>query len=128
MHASADQVWRVISSPGNLTRFHPFCQENPVERWPGADSQDQVIYYNGLALTRNFTNWLEGIGYDLEAVDDAGERFAVSWRIGADGLHNSHLTITIRPYLTQYAERKRRQYARLFGSHRLFSPPVPDPD
>ena len=27
---SADMVWELISSPGHLNQFHPFCEENFV--------------------------------------------------------------------------------------------------
>lgn len=147
---SPEQVWQVISSPGNLVKFHPFCQMNPVERWPGVGSKDKVIYYSGLILVRNFTAWIEGVGYDLDARSEDGMRFKVTWRIKAEGDNSSSLSVTITPYTAQGSSRRKGRYTRLlgsyleltlkgfesyihtgeqvrrnqFGSHRLFSPPV----
>lgn len=63
--APSNQVWELISKPVNLELCHPFCQSNPVEKWPGNESIDYVWYYNGLEYQRTFTNWINGIGYDL---------------------------------------------------------------
>ena len=52
---SREDVWEVISRPGNLVDFHPFCESNPVEVWPGVGSKDKIYYYNGLVLEREFT-------------------------------------------------------------------------
>ena len=79
--ASMDRVWQVISEPGNLVYFHPFCESNPVEAWPGVGSSDKVCYYNGLVLERDFTNWIEGSCYNLMASAEEGLQFKVTWRI-----------------------------------------------
>ena len=33
VHASAREVWQLISTPGNLEKFHPYCAKNPVKHW-----------------------------------------------------------------------------------------------
>ena len=44
---SADLVWDLISSPGHLNQFHPFCKENKVlESKNAAILKDQLIYLN----------------------------------------------------------------------------------
>ena len=147
---SREEVWGVISRPCNLVDFHPFCQSNPVEVWPGVGSKDKIYYYSGLVLVREFTAWIEGIGYDLTATSQDDTQFKVSWRITPAENNHSSLTLTIRQVLEQGSERKMKQYVRLlekylnqvgqgceyylrtgervrrnqFGSHRLFSPPV----
>lgn len=147
---SREEVWGVISRPGNLVDFHPFCQSNPVEVWPGVGSKDKIYYYSGLVLVREFTAWIEGIGYDLTATSEDGMQFKVSWRITPAENNHSCLTLTIRQVLEQGSDRKMKQYSRLlkkyliqvgqgceyylrtgervrrnqFGSHRLFSPPA----
>jgi len=63
--APPERGWEIISSPGNLVNFHPYCESNPVERWPGKGSIDSVYYYNGLKFIRQFTDWNDGIGYEL---------------------------------------------------------------
>jgi hypothetical protein len=148
--ACGEDVWQEISKPRNLIDFHPFCEENPVEVWPGSGSKDKIFYYSGLVLERDFTNWIEGIGYDLTASSQDGLQFKVSWRITYEDDYYSTLFLTIRQLLEPDSERKVKQFDRLltkylgqvlqgfeyymrtgervtrnqFGSHRLFSPPV----
>jgi hypothetical protein len=145
-----EKVWEVISRPGNLVDFHPFCRSNPVEIWPGVGSRDKVVYYNGLVLVREFTTWLKGTGYDLIASAQDDMQFKVSWRITTDGDESSALTLTIRQVIGDSSEKRVKLFSRLlekylkqvgqgfeyslrtgervtrnqFGSHRLFSPPV----
>jgi hypothetical protein len=147
---SRERVWQVISRPGNLIDFHPFCESNPVEVWPGVGSRDRIYYYSGLVLVRDFTAWSEGTGYDLTATSDNGMQFKVFWRITTEGDESSALNLTIKQVLEQSSEKRVKQYAKLlgkylkqvgqgfeyylstgervtrnqFGSHRLFSPPV----
>lgn len=148
--ASAKRVWQVISMPGNLEYFHPFCERNPVDIWPGTGSRDRIYYYNGLILTREIDRWIDGEGYDLIASAEDVLNFRVYWRIHEEKAGRSSLEITIRQILEQIDERKTKQFSRLlakylqqvgkgfeyyintgekvtrnqFGSHRLFSPPV----
>ncbi|MGB5844906.1 MAG: hypothetical protein WBG94_10710 [Anaerolineales bacterium] len=150
LSACGEDVWQEISKPGNLVDFHPFCESNPVEIWPGTGSRDRVCYYNGLVLVRDFTNWIDGKGYDLTATSENNLQFRVSWRITYQEDYYSTLTLTIRQLLDPGSERKTKQFARLlekylqqvgqgleyymrtgqrvtrnqFGAHRLFSPPV----
>lgn len=150
VHVSRQKVWEVISRPGNLVDFHPFCESNPVEIWPGVGSRDSIFYYSGLVLVREFTTWLDGTGYDLIASSEDGLQFKVSWRITTDGNESSALNLTIRQVIGDSSEKREKQFTRLlekylkqvgqgfeyylrtgervsrnqFGSHRLFSPPV----
>ena len=55
---SASVVWELISYPGHLNQFHPFCKENKVlESKNDAILKDQLIYLNGLTYYRTFTDW-----------------------------------------------------------------------
>ena len=33
--------------PGNLEKYHPFCLQNQIIKWPGVDSHDEIHYLNG---------------------------------------------------------------------------------
>lgn len=93
-----DKVWEIISKQGNLELCHPFCESNPVEQWPGSKSIDYVNYYNGLKYQRNFTSWVEGIGYDLLIGKVNGRKSKVLWRINKIDNSSSELKITIYPH------------------------------
>jgi hypothetical protein len=102
INAAPSEVWSVISSAGNLERCHPFCRRNPVELWPGVGSRDSIEYYSGWLFERNFTGWIDGVGYDLEIGRKGGRRSAVSWRIRETEDGNSVLGITIYPVGLQH--------------------------
>jgi hypothetical protein len=101
IEASSDEVWSVISSPGNLEDCHPFCESNPVDQWPGVGSRDTIHYYSGWVLQREFSNWIDGVGYDLVIGREGGRKTFVSWRIGTEEEGLSRLTITLYPQILQ---------------------------
>jgi len=98
INAVPQLVWEVISKPNKLELYHPFCESNPVENWPGSKSIDYVNYYNGLKLKRIFTDWIEGQGYDLLIGEENGKKSKVIWRISTTDNISSDLKITIYPY------------------------------
>jgi hypothetical protein len=100
--APQPKVWEIISSPGTLTLYHPFCEQNPVFDWRGAHSHDEIHYFNGVILVRHFRSWYEDIGYDLEVGRSGGRKSNVSWRINS--IKNGHcsLEITVFPHAVQH--------------------------
>ena len=61
-----EKVWQGLIEPGYLKRCHPFCKSTEVEAWPGVGSRDQITYYSGRKYRRNFVEWFDGVGYDIE--------------------------------------------------------------
>jgi hypothetical protein len=102
INAAPSDVWSVISNPGNLETCHPFCRRNPVESWPGVGSRDSIEYHSGWLLERHFTDWIDGVGYDLEIGRKGGRRSAVSWRIRGVDDGTSVFGITIYPVGLQH--------------------------
>ena len=94
-------IWAAISRPGNLEDCHPFCETNPVDEWPGVGSKDTIHYYSGWVLHREFTNWIDGVGYDLIIGMDGGRKSYVSWRITEEQENISTLSITLYPHILQ---------------------------
>ena len=99
INASACDVWSVISSPGILEKCHPFCAQNPVHVWSGADSRDEIHYLNGLIYERRFYQWQEGSGYDLEIFQEGRVLAKVMWRVSEIWDQGCKLQITIYPRL-----------------------------
>jgi hypothetical protein len=115
INAQPERVWEVISKPGNLELCHPFCESNPVEKWPGKKPIDYVIYYNGLKYQRIFTDWIEGHGYDLLIGRKEGRKSKVLWRINKSGDSSSELIITIYPHIiNKYPNPINRQIERFY--------------
>ena len=94
-------VWAAISTPGILELCHPVCRANPVTVWPGAESRDEVHYFNGKVYERRFMEWIDGVGYSLEIGEHGQETSLVRWRVKAIDRTASTLGITVHPYLLQ---------------------------
>jgi hypothetical protein len=99
--APAQAVWQVISRRGNLEFCHPFCLRNPVHVWPGPQSRDEVHYLNGLVYARQFKEWFDGVGYDLEISGKGSNKSQVSWRITPEDDRQCALRITVFPQALQ---------------------------
>ena len=99
--APTSRIWEVISSPGMLPLYHPFCEKNPVFEWSGAASHDEVHYFNGVVLVRRFKNWYDDVGYDLEIGRTGGRQSFVSWRIRPVENNRGSIEITIYPHALQ---------------------------
>ena len=98
IEAPSEKVWETISTPGVLELCHPFCKSNPVENWNGKNSVDLILYYSGLRYQRIFTDWIEGVGYDLLIGRRNGKKSKVVWRINKINEAASELKISIYPY------------------------------
>ena len=114
----AADVWQAIAAPGSLKQFHPFCATTEVERWPGLGSRDSITYYSGIRYHRNFVDWQEGVGYDIELGDPPNQTARVLWRIAPTSPETCRLSIEVFPLLKAAlsAEKKQAYQARLFGA------------
>jgi len=101
--APTGDVWGAISMPSNLESCHPFCARNPVQRWPGEGSLDEVHYLNGRIFERRFCRWIDGIGYDLEIGRRGGRSSFVVWRVLARAGQHCALRIVVYPHALKEA-------------------------
>ena len=76
---SEEKLFSVITEPGNLQNFHPFCQENIPVEWPGDNAVDKLTYLNGKVFTRKITRWHD-CGYDL-TITHGNIKTNVEWSI-----------------------------------------------
>ena len=74
-------LWKIISLPGQLHLFHPFCKNNKVLKWEKEKSVDFIEYYNKKVLKRKFFDWKEEIGYKLIINDLKKDIAEVHWNI-----------------------------------------------
>ena len=68
INCNIDSVLKLIKSPRNLEKFHPFCKKNVVKRWDSENSIDYVHYHSGKIYKRKFIKWNDD-GYILEIFD-----------------------------------------------------------
>lgn len=99
INADAADVWAAISEVGNLTNVHPFCESNPVERWPGPNGRDHVRYYSGVHYQRDVLDWREGEGYDLAVGPPTGQIAFARWSIEANGLGRCRFGIEVTSFV-----------------------------
>ena len=96
---STDELWTLISAPGNLNDAHPFCKRNEALVWDGTTHRDRLVYLNGRTYVREFQTWNSGEGYTLLIGDEGGPQSYVVWTIEAIEQGGARLTITVHPYL-----------------------------
>lgn len=99
--APAARVWQVISSPDSLIASHPFLADNPIENWPGPVGRDEVHYLNGVVYTRDFKEWHDGAGFELEISKQSKKIAWVSWQVTPVAENTATLRITVFPYAMQ---------------------------
>ncbi len=109
IHKAAADVWSTIAEEGGLKKYHPFCQDTEVKKWPGPDSVDTITYYSGISYKRNFVEWLEGVGYDIEVGEHPKLTSRVVWRVEATNEAESELSIEVFPYLRASLSREKKQ-------------------
>lgn len=115
--APAAAVWKMISTPAQLHKYHPYCKANEMKRWPGPGSCDDVIYHSGHVLQRDFMYWREGSGYDLQIGPPPKKMSWISWNIRPLGDEECELSIQVTPILESHLpdSRKRAFEATYFG-------------
>ena len=93
-------IWKAISSHGNLNFFHPFCKENKViESEENIIKKDLLIYLNGIVFEREFYQWEEMKGYKLKIGKKNGKKSKVVWKISKTKNY-FFLNINVFPYKT----------------------------
>ena len=66
LKSRSEDIWKAISSHGNLNFFHPFCRTNKVIVGDKSSiKKDILIYLNGVVFEREFYHWDEMNGYEL---------------------------------------------------------------
>ncbi|HLO89370.1 MAG TPA: hypothetical protein VK203_30780 [Nostocaceae cyanobacterium] len=119
----SQKVWAVISKPGHLADSHPFCQQNPVEKWPGIGSKDEIYFYSGKIVHRDFYNWIDGEGYDLKlTVQDLDtHQVDVKFRITSSSSTESESILTITLTINALPNRT-PWFVRRFIAHLITRP------
>ena len=65
--------------------------------WPGPAARDQIHYRSGWVYQRTFTDWIEGVGYELDIGASGEPTSHVSWSISAQNMGVCELTISVWP-------------------------------
>ena len=96
INVNDNELWEIISYPGNLINCHPYCKKNNVKKWPGIGSCDSIMYFNGLTLRREFIEWNVNKGYELIIGKGKLAAANVFWEINKISDNSSTLTIRIK--------------------------------
>ena len=95
---SLSSLWEIISKPGHLEQFHPFCKKNEAVKWPGLESQDFLTYLNGKIYKREILEWNVKQSFSLVIGEIDGPKSFVKWQF-KDNRKNTKVKITIYPHL-----------------------------
>ncbi len=109
IEAASQDIWQVITEPGNLKQCHPFCASNDVEQWPGVGARDTITYYSGVHYQRDIVRWVENVGYDLEIGPPPHKTARVLWRIEPLSETRSSFSIEVLPYLKAALSESQKQ-------------------
>ena len=78
---NVNDLWSVISAPGNLNHVHPFCKINEVIVWEDNHHADKLVYLSGRTFIRHFQTWKVNEGYSLFIGEESGPQSYVVWNI-----------------------------------------------
>ena len=97
INSDETEIIRLIKSPNNLEKFHPFCKKNKVEVWNKEKSIDFVEYHNNKIYKRKFIDWGDN-GYNLD-IYEKRKLANISWNVVNISNNKSSLIITAVPHL-----------------------------
>ena len=118
IQAPAAAVWKLISSPGQLPKYHSYCRENKVYKWPGVGSRDGVLYHSGFYMERDFMCWREGAGFDLQIGPPPRKSAWASWNIRHLGEAQSEVSLMVTPILESHLlETTKKIFVQNFGTN-----------
>lgn len=95
---SLSRLWEIISKPGHLEHFHPYCKKNEAVKWPGLESQDLLTYLNGKTYKREILEWNVKESFSLMIGEVDGPKSLVKWQF-KDNKKNAKVKITVYPHL-----------------------------
>ena len=96
--STLSRLWEIISKPGHLKQFHPYCKKNEALRWPGQESQDLLTYLNGKTYKREVIEWNVNESFSLLIGEIDGPKSLVNWKF-RDNRQNVIVKITVYPHL-----------------------------
>ena len=99
LNHDSKKLWKMISSPNHLEKFHPFCKTNPIISWHNPPYVDKIEYLNGLIYIRKFMIWEPFKGFELYIGKKGGKQSYVVWKITELDQSTCSLSITVYPHL-----------------------------
>ena len=96
--SSLSTLWEIVSKPGHLEHFHPYCKKNEAIKWPGLKSQDILTYLNGKTYKREIIEWNVNESFTLVIGEIDGPKSLVKWEF-KDNRQNIKVKITVYPHL-----------------------------
>jgi len=98
IYCSLPKIWEIISKPGHLEQFHPYCKKNEAIKWPGTGSQDLLTYRNGNIYKRDIVEWVDNESFSLIIGEVGKPKSFVKWEF-KDNKKKIKVKITVYPHL-----------------------------
>ncbi len=94
INVSKEKLWKIITAPGHLNTYHPFCEEHQVSDWDGVGCKDISRSYAGKTIKREVIKWVEGESYQIKMINGDGNDTKVKFEITDLGV-NSSISVSI---------------------------------
>ena len=98
IETSLSRIWEIISNPGHLEFFHPYCKRNKALKWPGENAIDFLTYNNGMIYKREIIQWNDKDSFSLVIGEINSSKSYVKWEF-KENKENSKVKITVYPHL-----------------------------
>lgn len=66
INITKEKLWKIITEPGHLKNYHPFCDYHQKSDWNGVGSKDTSKSYAGKIINREIIEWDEGQSYRIK--------------------------------------------------------------
>lgn len=76
-----DKLWNIITAPGHLKNYHPFCEYHEKSEWNGVGCRDVSKSYYGKIIRREVIHWEEGKSYTIKMDNNDKHNTTVKFEI-----------------------------------------------
>lgn len=84
INENSKKLWKIITEPGHLKQFHPFCKKHEHVKWQGVGDKDAPQLYSGKITYREIVKWEEGIGFQIKMNNGDGNSISVDFFVAED--------------------------------------------
>ena len=95
LNISKDKLWEIVTSPGHLKKYHPYCRSHEGPSITEVGSKDVAIFYNGKVLNREIIDFKIKSFYKIQITSDDDNDTRVQFSIQEEGPNCCYFYIAI---------------------------------
>ena len=81
VNVSKKNLWGIITEPGHLNNYHPFCKDHEVSKWDGVGCKDVSKSYTGKTINREIVEWESEESYRIKMKNEDKHDTKVQFKI-----------------------------------------------